>query len=88
MSLMHGQGFMFCVAPTFLKKIATSKDGPCAKKMADEHEGNHVDEEKVGVTQLPLARVKRIAKSDPDLKTISAEAVFVIAKATVRYIIK
>jgi len=65
--------------------IQTDKFFVC--KMADEHENDHVeddhDDDKKGVTQIPLARVKRIAKSDPDLKTISAEAVFVIARATV-----
>eukprot|EP01127_Copromyxa_protea_P016142 TRINITY_DN4747_c0_g1_i1.p2 TRINITY_DN4747_c0_g1~~TRINITY_DN4747_c0_g1_i1.p2 ORF type:complete len:105 (-),score=24.26 TRINITY_DN4747_c0_g1_i1:38-352(-) len=31
---------------------------------------------------LPLARVKRIIKSDPDVKLVSADANFLIAKST------
>jgi sorbitol-specific phosphotransferase system component IIBC len=34
-------------------------------------------------TLLPLARVKRIIKSDPDVKLISSDACFLVAKATV-----
>jgi histone H3/H4 len=33
-------------------------------------------------TLLPLARVKRIIKSDPDVKLISSDACFLVAKAT------
>jgi len=34
--------------------------------------------------QLPIARVKRIVKADPDVKLISSDATFLIAKSAVR----
>lgn len=46
----------------------------------DEKKG---EKDKKNLTIVPIARVKRIAKSDPDLKSISSEALFLIAKATV-----
>ena len=33
---------------------------------------------------LPLARVKRIVRSDPEVKIVSHEALYLITKATVR----
>jgi hypothetical protein len=38
---------------------------------------------KRSLTQIPLTRVKRIIKSDPDVKLISTDACFVVTKATV-----
>ena len=37
-----------------------------------------------GVTQLPVARIKRIIKEDKDVQMVSNDAVFVISLATVR----
>lgn len=37
-----------------------------------------------GVTQLPVARVKRIIKEDKDVQMVSNDAVFLISLATVR----
>lgn len=48
-----------------------------------EFEGEGEDEGRAG-HRLPLARVKKIMKSDPDLQLASQDAVFLIAKATVR----
>jgi hypothetical protein len=45
------------------------------------------DEEKkpeLGESVISLTRIRRIVKSDPDTKQISHDAVFLIAKATVR----
>lgn len=36
-----------------------------------------------GVTQLPVARVKRIIKEDKDIAMVSNDAVFLISMATV-----
>ena len=33
-------------------------------------------------TQLPIARVKKIMKKDPDVSLISQNSVFLVAKAT------
>lgn len=38
-----------------------------------------------GVTQLPVARVKRIIKEDKDITMVSNDAVFLISMATVRF---
>lgn len=38
-----------------------------------------------GVTQLPVARVKRIIKEDKDISMVSNDAVFLISMATVRF---
>lgn len=35
------------------------------------------------LTQLPVARIKTIMKSSPDLPSISQDSVFLITKATV-----
>lgn len=45
-------------------------------------EGEGEDDGRTG-HRLPLARVKKIMKADPDLQLASQDAVFVIAKATV-----
>lgn len=37
------------------------------------------------LVQLPIARVKRIMKMDPDVNSATQEAVFLIAKSTVSY---
>lgn len=37
-----------------------------------------------GSSQIPLGRVKRIVKTDPDVKHLANDAAFLIAKATVR----
>jgi hypothetical protein len=42
----------------------------------------HVTAKENGV-QLPLARVRKIIKSDPDVKLISSDSTFLIAKSTV-----
>lgn len=36
------------------------------------------------VSKLPLARIKALMKTDPDVSLASQESVFIIAKATVR----
>jgi hypothetical protein len=38
--------------------------------------------ERVGV-ELPISRVKKIARADPDVKTVSAEATWLLAAAGV-----
>ena len=40
---------------------------------------------RTGGLQLPLARVRSIMKSDPDITLASQDAVFVIAKVTYMY---
>lgn len=48
----------------------------------------HQDEEPAAkLTQLPIGRVKKIAKTDPDINLINQEAVFLITKATVGFFI-
>jgi DNA polymerase epsilon subunit 4 len=44
-------------------------------------------EKEVGTTMFPIARVKRIIKSDKDLEMMSAEATFLISVAT-EYFVK
>lgn len=46
-------------------------------------EEKKVESENDGSLNLPLARVKKIIKSDPDCKSVSGDACFLIAKATV-----
>ena len=48
-----------------------------------EEEGREGEDEGKSGHRLPLARVKKIMKADPDLQLTSQDAVFVIAKATV-----
>lgn len=37
------------------------------------------------LSKLPLARIKALMKTDPDVSLASQESVFIIAKATVQY---
>lgn len=37
------------------------------------------------LSKLPLARIKALMKTDPDVSLASQESVFIIAKATVKY---
>lgn len=37
------------------------------------------------LSKLPLARIKALMKTDPDVSLASQESVFIIAKATVRH---
>ncbi|OXU21681.1 hypothetical protein TSAR_004044 [Trichomalopsis sarcophagae] len=47
----------------------------------------HQDEEPAAkLTQLPIGRVKKIAKSDSDINLINQEAIFLITKATELFI--
>ena len=39
-----------------------------------------------GSSSLPLARVKTIMKSSPDVESVSQESLFLVTKATVSYI--
>ena len=39
------------------------------------------------LTQLPVARIKTIMKSSPDLPHVSQESVFIITKATVSHVV-
>lgn len=50
--------------------------------LEEEVEGEAEDEGRAG-HRLPLARVKRIMKADPDLHLASQDAVFLVTKATV-----
>lgn len=43
------------------------------------------EEEKGSGLRFPLARIKRIMKADPELGLASQDAVFLVAKATVRF---
>ncbi|XP_045614142.1 DNA polymerase epsilon subunit 4 [Procambarus clarkii] len=49
---------------------------------ASEDVGVDADEEKGSGLRLPLARVKKIMKADPDLNLASQDAVYLITKAT------
>lgn len=57
--------------------------------MSEEKENQEVlnaDEEKAEkLVKLPLSRIKSIIKMDPDVNLASQEAVFLIAKSTVRF---
>lgn len=44
-----------------------------------------VEEKREKLIQLPMAKVKSIIKSDPDVNMVNLEAVFIIAKSTVIY---
>ncbi|KAK8718904.1 hypothetical protein OTU49_014373 [Cherax quadricarinatus] len=44
------------------------------------------NEERESELRLPLARIKRIMKADPDLNLASQDAVFLVAKATELFI--
>lgn len=41
------------------------------------------EEPHVKLTNLPLARVRKIVKTDPDINLVNQEAIFLITKATV-----
>lgn len=41
------------------------------------------EEPTVKLTNLPLARVKKIVKTDPDINLVNQEAIFLMTKATV-----
>ncbi|XP_050715709.1 DNA polymerase epsilon subunit 4-like [Eriocheir sinensis] len=49
--------------------------------LEEDLEGEAEDEGRAG-HRLPLARIKRIMKADPDLNLASQDAVFLITKAT------
>lgn len=46
-------------------------------------EGSEKQHSNTSMTQLPLARIKKIMKSDKDVNLLSSEAVFLISCATV-----
>ncbi len=61
--------------------------GAGGKKAAIAHQDIYaVDDEQLGTTVLPIARVQRIIKADPEMENTSKEAVFMIAAATELFI--
>ena len=48
-----------------------------------QEEAENVEEQKEKLLRLPLARVRNIAKNDPDVQMINQDASFLIAKSTV-----
>ena len=50
------------------------------------NENQEMEEEKTEkLLRLPLARIKHIVKTDPDVQNVSQEAAFLIGKATVLF---
>lgn len=47
--------------------------------------GSKSDQKTEKISQFPLGRVRDIMKADPDIKVVSAECVFLVAKATVSF---
>lgn len=54
-------------------------------EIPDEADGEQTGEKVERLSKLPLARIKYIMKTDPDVNLASQEAVFLISKATVSY---
>jgi hypothetical protein len=54
-----------------------------AKEQDDESKEEKGGRKEKTLTQIPITRVKRIIKSDPEVKLISTDACFIITKATV-----
>lgn len=58
------------------------ESGQTPQKDSEEPKENVPNEDDEGL-RIPLARVKRIIKQDPDVKLIATDSCFLISKATV-----
>lgn len=74
------------VAEQSTDEIEVNEGNDNLNKTQDEEAEEEGQKEKL--IQLPLSRVKNIAKVDPDVNLINADATFLIAKSTVIFFSK
>lgn len=74
------------VAEQSTDEIEVNEGNENLNKTQDEEAEEEGQKEKL--IQLPLSRVKNIAKVDPDVNLINADATFLIAKSTVIFFFK
>lgn len=78
------------MATTLVTSVTPTEHDPSRSGSEDENRGTETEQTGPAATvthsrlsKLPLARIKALMKTDPDVSLASQESVFIIAKATV-----
>ncbi|KAJ8683694.1 hypothetical protein QAD02_019486 [Eretmocerus hayati] len=66
--------------------VQNEDESPVHETETAENDTQHEDEPTVKLTNLPIARVRKIIKTDPEISLVNQEAVFLITKATELFI--